>query len=77
MKGSKYDDIVTMIREMTGADLVHLLIIGGKRGSGGGMQARADMAEYPLFRKGVADALRAVADTLESDPGSLIADEKG
>lgn len=77
MKGSKYDDIVTMIREATGADLVHLIIVNGRRGSGGGMQATADMAADPLFRKNVANVIRLTADQLESDPGSLVADEEG
>lgn len=61
----KYDDIVTMIRELTEADGVVVAILNGNRGSGFSVMG------IPECYAPLPDALRAIADDVERDLANL------
>lgn len=58
----KYDDITTMVRELTGAETVAVIIIGGSRGTGFDIQSTTPLPLSILPR-----VLRDVADSIEKD----------
>lgn len=54
---SKYDDLITLVRERTGA--AGVILLGGRRGSGFGAQLPAEAADS------VPEMLRNIADQME------------
>jgi hypothetical protein len=60
----KYDDVATMVRTLTGADAVMVLIIGGSRGGGFSLQMRGPDTADPYPQLAAADTMRAIADAL-------------
>lgn len=58
----KYDDLATICMELTGAELVMVVVAGGQRGSGFSMQARG-----PEDARLLAAVLRQIAEQIERD----------
>lgn len=64
----RYDDITTLVREMTGAACVVVVVIGGVRGDGFDQQIDAGrVASWSGLKRVLVDTLRAVADIVERD----------
>jgi hypothetical protein len=71
----KYDDLCTAAREASDANAVVLVIIGGKLGHGFAVQLATDSPHDPSEAiegaRGMARAMREVADQMEADARTL------
>jgi hypothetical protein len=57
----KYDDVATIVRDMTRAEAVIVIIAGGMRGDGLSVQAPIDFTmKLPLMLRDVADGIEKV-----------------
>lgn len=64
----RYDDVTTLVREITGAACVLVVVVGGSRGDG--FDAQVDTSRVPSVRAVLQvqlEALRMAVDTLERD----------
>lgn len=64
----KYDDVTTLVREVTGAACVVVIVVGGVHGDGFDQQIDAGrVASWSGLKRVLVDTLRMVADTIERD----------
>lgn len=72
----RYDDVTTLVRELTGAACVLVVVVGGRHGDG--FDAQVDAGRVSSVR-GVLqlqlDALRMAADMLERDLKAGVVDD--
>lgn len=67
----KYDMLTTLVRDLTGADAVVVLVAGGIRGTGFDVQIAAPPERQAAVVRALADALRAAAAQMDQDAERL------
>lgn len=67
-----YDDICTVVRELTNAEAVVIIVGSGTRGSGFSIQLNADHpAGTKRILEAIVESLRGCADQVEKDAAKL------
>lgn len=67
----KYDDVATRVRELTGAEAVALIVVGGVKGTGFSCHIIARAGEGAVLARAMANVFRDAAQDLERDAAAI------